>query len=379
MNKDILNIVVTGGPCGGKTTALDELTKQLRSYGYTVFLVNEAATELINSGIKPFGDNKLDNKDFQSLILETQLAKEQIRKKASLMCSNNKVAILYDRGILDGRAYIDDQTFNELLNKNHLSETDVLTRYDLIIHLVTAAKGKEEFYTLLNNSARTETIEEARYQDTKAMESWRNHPNLRIVDNDTLFDEKIKKVKNLIRAFIGEDEVITQERYLININNIDFNAFNHSMVKEDIEEFVLSYDNDEMELFSKSTINNSNYYTCSKKKKELNAKLCRTITEEEYKDFKNKVQGRILHKIRYNFIDENERFRLDIFEINNKSFAILERDVVNPKRKLPSFIKGAINITNNRDYDDDSIYIDTIISEIYQKRESKGEQNAKLL
>ena len=94
MNKDILNIVVTGGPCGGKTTALDELTNLLRRYGYTVFLVNETATELINDGIRPFGNDKLDNLSFQSLILDAQLHKEEIRNKADNYCSNTKVAIL---------------------------------------------------------------------------------------------------------------------------------------------------------------------------------------------------------------------------------------------------------------------------------------------
>ena len=34
-----------------------------------------------------------------------------------------------------------------------------MNRYDLVIHLRTAALGKEEFYTLDNNSARTETAE----------------------------------------------------------------------------------------------------------------------------------------------------------------------------------------------------------------------------
>ena len=32
MNKELLNIVVTGGPCGGKTTALDELPKFISNY-----------------------------------------------------------------------------------------------------------------------------------------------------------------------------------------------------------------------------------------------------------------------------------------------------------------------------------------------------------
>ena len=366
-HKNILNIVVTGGPCGGKTTALNELTTLLRSYGYTVYLVDEAATELINDGIRPFGDNKLDIKSFQSLIFDTQLLKENIRRKAANICPNSKVAILYDRGIMDNRGYIDDSIFDEFLKERNMSESDILMRYDLVIHLVTAAIGKEGYYTTLNNTARTETIEEARIQDRKTMEAWRNHPNLRIVGNDTLFDGKIKRIKNIIRSYIGEKEVLKQERFLIDINDINLNSFNHLMVKEEIEEFALHYDNDVIEVYSKSTINGSNYYTYLLKYN--NNRKCRAISSEEYYNYRSRIKGTTIRKTRYNFIDENERFRLDIFNINNYPFVILERDVSNNKRKeLPKFVKTAINITKNRDYDDDSIFIDYNINELYRRK-----------
>ena len=367
-NKEILNIVVTGGPCGGKTTILDELTKLLREYGYTVYLVDEVATELINDGIRPFGDNKLDTKSFQSLVFDAQVFKEEIRRKAAQICSNSKIAILYDRGIMDNRGYIGDVLFDEFLKQRNISASEILTRYDLVIHLVTAAIGKEEYYTTLNNNARMESLEQARIQDRKIMEAWRNHPNLIIVGNDTLFEEKKLKVKNCIRAFIGEKEVLKQERYLINLDEIDLGNFKHSMIKEDIEEFVVGYDNNEIELFSKSTINGSSYYTYQKYIKGTNFRSCRTITESDYLFYRRKVKGHVLNKTRYNFIDENERFRLDIFSNDGNAIAILERDVVNISRiSLPLFVHKKIDITNNRDYDDDSIFIDYNINQIYKK------------
>lgn len=368
MNKDILNIVVTGGPCGGKTSALNELTLLLRSYGYTVYLVDEVATELINDGIKPFGDNSIDIKSFQSLVFDAQISKEEIRKKAASFCPNSKVAILYDRGLLDNRGYIKDAIFEEIIKERNISETDIITRYDLVIHLVTAAIGKEEYYTTLNNSARTETPEQARMQDRKTMEAWRNHPNLKIVGNDTLFEEKIQKVKNYIRAYIGEEEVIKQERYIIDINDIDLNNFLHHMIKEVIEEFVLNYDNDEIEIFSKSTINGSSYYTCIKKKKNDDTKICRTISSNEYFNYRSKIKGNVIEKIRYNFIQDQERYRLDLFNLSGYPLAILERDITNINIKgIPNFIKNATIITNNRDYDDDSIFVDYNIDRIYKK------------
>jgi len=56
-------------------------------------------------------------------------------------------------------------------------------RYDGVFHLVTAANGKEEFYTTANNLARRESAEEAREQDGRIQEAWLGHPHLRVIDN----------------------------------------------------------------------------------------------------------------------------------------------------------------------------------------------------
>ncbi len=373
MDKKILNIVITGGPCGGKTTALDELTKLLRSYGYTVYLVNETATELITDGIRPFGDNALPLKDFQEILLDAQLSKESVRREAAKRCPNDKVAIIYDRGVLDNRAYIDNKTFQGFLKKRNISESDILSSYDVVIHLVTAAIGKEEFYTTLNNTARTETVKEAQKVDNKTKQTWKNHPNLAIISNDTLFDEKITKAKNVIRTYLGEKEVIRKERYLVDINSLDLDEFKnkYEVIEELIEEFVDNYDIIHDNMYSKSTINGSSYYTCTSNEYDFKypATICRPITKTEYELALSKIKGDVIKKIRYNFIDNGERFRLDIYSLGSKYFVILERDVsIVNKKDMPEGIKIIMDITNKRDYNDDSIFIDYNINKIYAKK-----------
>ena len=368
--KEILNIVITGGPCGGKTTALDELAKFLRSYGYSIMIVNESATELMNDGIKPFGENEIDLISFQSLLLDAQLAKEKIRRKAAKVCKNDKVAILYDRGVLDNRSYIDDDIFDEFLKQRNMTESEIISSYDIVIHMVTAAFDKEEYYTTVNNKTRTETVEEARARDLRTRETWRNHPNLHIINNDTLFNEKIEKVKNVIRAYLGEKEVIKKERYVINFSDID--RIDREMVREDIEEFILDYTNETTYVYTKSTIKGTSYYTCSRNIIDEDGTyrtICHPITKDEYRENLAKLKGEPINEFRYNFIDDGERFRLIIYLINNEPFAILERDVVNEKRnKLPSFIKRAINVTDDREYTNDSIIVDYNVDKIYQKK-----------
>ena len=376
--KEILRIVITGGPCGGKTSALGEISKTFRELGYTVFVVNEAATELINDGIKPFG-NENDRQElinFQRIVLEEQLAKEKTRDMAAKGCKNDKVIILYDRGILDNRAYLKDEEFKMLIDEKKITEAEILSRYDLVIHLVTAADGKEEYYE--RSIVRTETIEEARQKDRRTMESWSNHPNLKIIGNDTLFDEKIKKAVNSIREFIGENEVIEQEKYKIEIPGIDYsilaNFLSVHLLKEEIQQFVKSYNNNEDELYRKSTIDGSSYYTCTKMKYNDNGPrttMIKNITEEDYQNNLRAVQGKEITKTRYNFIYNGERYRMDFYH-DPANLVTLERDITSVnKKELPPFInKDCVTlITNDRDFSDANVC--NVINEVRENNEAK--------
>lgn len=106
-------IVLTGGPCAGKTTAISKIEEELTSLGYYVIIIPESATELINSGIKPFGNSKIDLLNFQKLILNYQLGKENFYQQAiKLLDKDTKCIIICDRGALDNQAYITKEQFN---------------------------------------------------------------------------------------------------------------------------------------------------------------------------------------------------------------------------------------------------------------------------
>ena len=47
----LYRIVLTGGPCGGKTTALARVSSYLRQRGFEVFTVPEAFTILCSNGL----------------------------------------------------------------------------------------------------------------------------------------------------------------------------------------------------------------------------------------------------------------------------------------------------------------------------------------
>ena len=59
---------------------------------------------------------------------------------------------------------------------------------------------------------------------------------------------------------------------------------------------------------------------------------------------------------------------MDLYNLDGNKFIILERDVTNiSKKNVPSFVKDCLDITNERDYNDDSLYIDYNIVKVYQK------------
>lgn len=60
---------------------------------------------------------------------------------------------------MDGSAYVPKSIWNRILTDYDLVETKIRDqRYDLIIHMSTAADGADKFYTLGNNEARSESV-----------------------------------------------------------------------------------------------------------------------------------------------------------------------------------------------------------------------------
>ena len=65
----ISKIVLTGGPCAGKSTAMSWIQNEFEQKGYTVLFVSETATELILGGITPWGCKNVD--EFQKYVMKT--------------------------------------------------------------------------------------------------------------------------------------------------------------------------------------------------------------------------------------------------------------------------------------------------------------------
>lgn len=356
MGQLISKIVLTGGPCAGKTTALAQIEENLTELGYHVFIVSESATELIKGGIRPFGFDSIDLLDFQYTILNYQLSKEKIYESAvSFLKENSKCVIIYDRGAIDNKAYIGQEKFNLILNHLGLNELQIMDNYDMVLHLVTAADGKQENYTLGNNSARKETIEEAKALDRATLNAWSGHNNLKIIDNDINFEDKMRKVINEINNLLGNPITIkNQRKYLIDLNKtkLDFLTEN-TPTKVEIEQTYLENDDFEKRLRKRTYSGQSTYYITIQRKDGCKSKIItdKKITEKEYLKFlsSNQILGS-LNKIRYSFIKDKQYFKLDIFD-NGMAILELEPTLENKGINIPDFVTVIDDVTGNKEYD----------------------------
>lgn len=217
--KQIKKIVLTGGPCAGKTTALIRIQEHFSSLGYKVFTVPEVPTMITQSGWNYMTDNKDFYYEGEKVILELQLALEDKILRMAETCSEPCVVVC-DRGAMDISAYIDETMWQELTESCGTSTELIRQRYDAVLHLVSAADGAEQYYTTANNAQRYEKADEAglaiaRMLDKKVINAWNGHPRLRVINNSEDFDSKMRRVIEEISNVLELPHAVKDERKYI--------------------------------------------------------------------------------------------------------------------------------------------------------------------
>lgn len=202
--KKISKIVISGGPCAGKSSALQYIKEKFTQKGWEVLLISESATELILGGIAPWTcKTKLDYQMYQSKL---QLTKEAIFDDMAQNLQKD-VLIVCDRGLMDAKAYMEENEFQEMLNQFYTTEEHWIQRYDAIFLLETTAKGAQAQYSFCTNQARSEGMEEAIRMDDLTIQSWESHPHCFYFDNSTDFEGKLAKLEKSIENFLTYDMV----------------------------------------------------------------------------------------------------------------------------------------------------------------------------
>lgn len=312
----IKKIVLTGGPCAGKTTALKNIKKYLESKNIPVITVPETATELILNGINPWS---VPVYDFQELVLEKQYSKEKIAENYAKLFAKDEdmCVIIYDRGIIDNKAYLENnEDFTKLLKSKNLNEIDILDNYDLVLDLLSLATCKKEKYNLLNE-ARTEDIETAIKVDERTSKAWICHRNLNIIPSSIPLEEETKLIIEIIDNFLNNIKVNNTNKYLLDDNsNINIYDENNGEVL-DITSYTLDYNDYKHVLTRRKYKDNYSYiyeiYTENNNQKTYikNEK----ITKEEFYDIlcSNYIKEKLDYK-EINFLYNNLKYKISIYD-----------------------------------------------------------------
>eukprot|EP00753_Platysulcus_tardus_P022229 PLAT9434.1.p1 GENE.PLAT9434.1~~PLAT9434.1.p1 ORF type:complete len:548 (-),score=274.68 PLAT9434.1:636-2084(-) len=198
----VYKIVLTGGPCGGKTTCMSKLRDRLESLGYLVMLVPESATLLFSAGA-PRTSYLHSPVEFQSSLMRLQIALED-EMEAIAIAQGRPAVLLCDRGTMDSKAYLDDHLWEMVVEDLGRPITTLRDqRYDAVVHLVTAADGASQFYTTANNATRTEGVDEAIALDRRLLTAWIGHEHVFIIDNSTDFASKVRRALNRVCGIVG--------------------------------------------------------------------------------------------------------------------------------------------------------------------------------
>jgi len=171
-------IAVTGGPCGGKTALIDELSRNPAWAGRFAALP-EAIFTLRNVNISP------REKLFQRVMVQMQMAMED-----GLGCALENEGprfILCHRGSLDPLAYWLDRGWpeEEFFEYTETSREMHFCRYLAVIHLVTAADGAIAHYKKYPQAHRPETPQQAIQLDRLLQQVWSVHPRYYRIGNDS--------------------------------------------------------------------------------------------------------------------------------------------------------------------------------------------------
>ena len=355
--KRITRIVLTGGPAAGKTTLISRILKEFKQDdGWKVITIPETATELISGfGIKPFG-NCMSMLAFQDFVIADQLHKEKLALDAAQVVPEENILVIYDRALMDNKAYISDEEFAATIAKfDGRTEQRVLANYDMVLHLVTCAKGAEFAYNLENN-ARTESLAYAREMDDRTLRAWSAHPNLKIIDNSVNFADKIQRALQEIYRAVGEPEPMPKKhKYLVAMPDLAALEGKYTMAKLDMMQTYLLQTKPGVERRIRQQRNGEDYlyfYT----EKHLMPDGTKWDTEKpiSQKDYiRYLMEGdpnlRSVHKMKYRFTYDSQRFELDVYPFSAEK-AILFRYAEGDDIVLPPEIRVLKEVTNDPDY-----------------------------
>lgn len=355
---DIKKIVLTGGPCAGKTTALVRIIEHFSSLGFKVFTIPEVPTLFTQAGMNYLTKNRGFFYEGEKATLEIQLALEDKFMRMAQECTKPCI-IVCDRGAMDISAYMTPGTWDQITRAVGTSTPELRERYDAVLHLVSAADGAEQYYTTSTNAQRYEQMNEeglriARGLDKKVIHAWTGHPHLRVINNHDDFDCKMNRVIKEISNVLGLPQPIVEERkYIVEVNG----AFPEDSIQSEITQTYLQAEpGAEIRLRRRGWGQKQVYVHTTKKKTSDNEELVteRQINLSLYEMMLSLADPNrhTIRKQRNSFIWKGQYFEVDTYKEALDGLVILETKGIAEGEpvKFPPFLHVIKEITGDENY-----------------------------
>lgn len=277
---------------------------------------------------------------------------------------DEKILIVCDRGLMDNKAYMTNAEYQIVLDRMHTDEVSIRDRYDAVFHLVSAANGTPEIYAKNkeNNPARSESIDQAVDLDNKLIQSWTGHPHLRVIDNSTSFEEKMKRLVSEISCYLGEPEPYEIERkFLIEHPDIALLEKQPNCQKvEIIQTYLRSDENKEIRIRQRGTQGSYIYFKTVKKyvTPTTRVEMEERLSEKEYLKLLMEADTSMhqIRKTRYCLSENGQYFEIDLYPFW-KDQAIVEIELLSEEQEiqLPSFLHVIKEVTDDDSYKNASL------------------------
>ncbi len=350
MIKEIYSLAIDGGPSSGKSTILASLIEFFGGLGYPTVSVPEAASELLLNGVMPlsFASPLL----FQEYLMEKILLNEEffgrvLHSMNNPLCKEHGLKFC-DRGLLSGKPYVGPGEYEFLLKSKNISTEEALHRYKAVMHMRTAP---EEFYTVANNIARTETYAEACVLDKGSLEAWQGHPNIQIIGNDYgSFEGKVNTAIGAVSQLLGVPKPLTIERKW-RVRNINLAQIPNPVVVRIVQHYLLK---DEGRVRAWIRDGSTTYFHTHKSDvpSTKRVKVERIISRAKYEQLLRKVNMECapIEKWRAYFTYKNQYFRLDSFHHDIDQILEVQPSSEQEEIIIPPFIKTVSEVTDDSKY-----------------------------
>lgn len=355
---DIKRIVLTGGPCAGKTSALVRVIEHFSSRGFKVFCIPEVPTMFTQAGMNYLTKNADFFYEGEKATLEIQLALEDKFMRMARACDVPCVVVC-DRGAMDISAYLTPEMWADITRAVGYSTSQLRDeRYDAVLHLVSAADGAEQFYTTSNNTSRNEPADEeglkiARMLDKKVIEAWSGHPHLRVINNDEDFDRKLNRVVKEIANVLELPQPIEEERkYIVELTG----TLPQGTESEITQTYLVAEPGCEVRLRRRSFGNKFVNVHTTKKRTSDNEEIVteRQLSNNIYRSMLQQADPyrQTIRKHRLSFIWQGQYFELDTYHSPVDGLTILETRGIqhHDDVRFPPFLKVKEDITGNKQY-----------------------------